>query len=324
MSTTPGPEIQLKRPFARVGNSEVYVSYPPKDLVELRTAGRPPSVILILGWLDAQLSHLHKHTETYHRLYPSATQILVRTNYEYFWASEATVKAYVAPVIKLLQDAGIHAYDDPKTSGLLIHAFSNAGAIAQTTLAHLLSSSPQTPTLGRASLPVQALIYDSLPGTLALQMTTRAFTANISSPLLRYLLVALLSFVYTVAIARLWVLSWVKPDLVEKEMFRRLHSELNDQRLIPPGVPRTYLYSDADELSVPESVERHARVAKEWLNAKGMDGDALVRLEMFRGSPHVLHVKKEPERYWSAVVRTWEASCRDGKRPVQGMLKSKL
>ncbi|KAF8599273.1 hypothetical protein BDV93DRAFT_560523 [Ceratobasidium sp. AG-I] len=331
MSTTLDHNIQLKRTFTRVGNSEVYVSHPPKDLVEVRIAGRPPSVILILGWMGAPLSHLHKHTETYHRLYPSATQILVRINYTYFRKSEAAVSLDVAPVVKLLQDAGIHAYDAPETSGLLIHTFSSGprctipnNALSQTTLMHILSSHSNTPTPGRASLPAQALIYDSLPGTLAPRMTIRAFTTNLPYPPLRYLLAPFLFLFWAAVATRFWALSLVKAEWGEKEMFRRLHSELNDPRLVPQRAPRTYMYSDIDEISAPASVERHAKVARERLNAEGADGDGLVKLEMFKGSSHILHARKEPERYWGIVVRTWEASFRGGERPVQGMLKSKL
>jgi hypothetical protein len=47
------------------------------------------SVILIFGWMGAELSHLHKYTATYSVLYPTTTIILVRSPLSSFWSSSS-------------------------------------------------------------------------------------------------------------------------------------------------------------------------------------------------------------------------------------------
>ncbi|KDN32900.1 hypothetical protein RSAG8_14013, partial [Rhizoctonia solani AG-8 WAC10335] len=146
-------------------------------------------LILIFGWMGAQLPHLYKYTEHYNKLYPLATQILVRAHASYFWGSETTGRAAVSPVIKLLRDAGIHENTMPGSSGLLVHAFSNGGALNEATLARAIAGT-LSPTTNTSAIPAQALIYDSPPGVLNIRVTLLAFTAAMA---LRSLLSSVLS-----------------------------------------------------------------------------------------------------------------------------------
>jgi hypothetical protein len=73
---------------------------------------------------------------------------------------------------------------------------------------------------------------------------------------------------------------------------------INDRSLVqaanPKGVlSRCYMYSDADELVNWRDVESHADASE----ARGW----VVRRELFKGAPHVSHMKVEPERYWGIV-----------------------
>jgi hypothetical protein len=72
-------------------------------------------------------------------------------------------------------------------------------------------------------------------------------------------------------------------------------------------VPRTYIYSDVDDIIPSESVEGHAKKARELI---GENADVLVKLAKFEGSTHVAHARKDGKRYWSEVKRTWETSYR--------------
>ncbi|QRW05751.1 indole-diterpene biosynthesis protein PaxU [Ceratobasidium sp. AG-Ba] len=298
--STGTPKAALQRTFTRIDTSDVFVSYPSKDPAEqTKDAGKPPSVILFCGWMDAQLVHLYKYTEHYHKLYPSATQILVRSHQKYFWANETTRRASVVPVLKLLRDSGINPGDQPESSGLLY----SGGAIVLTSIARQLA---ETSNLSPA-LPAQALIFDSLPGTIDLQVTIRAFTAPIRSAPIRAVASVIFGAVYIVG--KIWkstigVLFRRGPDV-----FEQMHAGLHDPKLLSQNVPRTYLYSDVDELVQMESVEAHANEAKGLLQASGVD-PALVRLVKFEGSKHVSHVRQDPQRYWAAVVDTWNASFR--------------
>ncbi|KAG9119171.1 hypothetical protein FRC07_005958 [Ceratobasidium sp. 392] len=308
MTSTPTaatPKAPLERLFTRVEGSDVYVSHPPKNLAEQTSAvGKSPSVILICGWMDAQLVHLYKYTEKYHQLYPSATQILIRSHQKYFWAGDAAKKASVLPAVKLLRDAGISPGDPAESSGLLVHTSSNGGALVLTSIARQLA---ETTSPTQSALPAQALIFDSLPGTIDLRVTVLAFTAPIRSAPLRAIASAVFGAVYIVG--KIWretigAIFGRSPDTFEK-----LHADLNDTKLLPQRVPRTYIYSDADELIQVQSVEGHASKAKEQLEASGVDPD-IVRLTKFEGSKHVSHARLDPQRYWTAVADTWSTSLR--------------
>ncbi|KAJ1310816.1 hypothetical protein OPQ81_009336 [Rhizoctonia solani] len=307
MSTSSGsiPSMSAsKRAFNRIGGSDVYVSYP----VDVPNEGVPdqrrtPPVILMFGWMDAQLPHLYKYTEQYNKVYPGATQILVRTHQSYFWKGEAAKRASVFPVIKLLRDAGINEHTAAEKSGLLVHTFSNGGALAQTSLARAIADT-LPPNITTPALPAQAFIYDSLPGILDLRITALAFTAPIRSPALRTLAKLVVGAVYIMG--SFWRHT-VGLLLGQKEdTFTQLHRELNEPRLLPQRVPRTYIYSDVDEIIPSESVEGHAKKARELIG--GEAGSELVRLVRIEGGMHVAHAKKDGKRYWDEVARTWEAS----------------
>ncbi|CAE6413969.1 unnamed protein product [Rhizoctonia solani] len=310
MSTTPltgtvtPSGSQLERTFTQIPGSNVYVSYPPKTAGDNPITGgarkKDPTVILIFGWMGAQLGHLYKYTEQYNILYPSATQILVRSHASYFWGNEAARRAAVFPVIKLLRDAGIHENTTAESSGLLVHAFSNGGALNETTLARTIAETTQA--TNTPAIPAQALIYDSLPGVLSLRATVLAFTAAIRSPVFRAIAKVLLGAFYILGTA--W--GYLKNTILgpKENLITKLHRELNEPKLLPQHIPRTYMYSDVDELIPAESVERHAKRAKDLI---GRD-TGIVKLAKFQGSPHVAHARRDPKRYWDTVVLTWEAS----------------
>ncbi|KAG8764085.1 hypothetical protein FRC12_008283 [Ceratobasidium sp. 428] len=120
----------LQRPFSRIGDSNVYVSFPPAGVCQdNRPTSKAPRVILICGWMEAKLWRLQRFAEKYHEIYPSATQILIRAHLKTLFVELPTNKLSVLPAVKLLQDAGIRAYDPPESSGLLVHAFSNGSSL---------------------------------------------------------------------------------------------------------------------------------------------------------------------------------------------------
>ncbi|CAE6430757.1 unnamed protein product [Rhizoctonia solani] len=303
-STTSKAAVQ--RVFNRINGSDVYVSHPidvPKEEGANQGKTKSPPVILMFGWMDAQLPHLYKYTEQYNKIYPGATQILVRTYQSYFWKSEAARSASVFPATKLLRDAGINEHTAAEKSGLLVHTFSNGGALAQTSLARVIAGFLPSNTTA-AALPAQAYIYDSLPGIIDLRVTTLAFTAPIRNPALRSLAKLVVGAIYI--LGSIWR-STIGAVLGKTEdTFTQLHRELNEPSLLSQRVPRTYIYSDVDELIPSESVEEHAKKARELIGRDA--GPKLVKLVKFEGSSHVAHARKDGKRYWDEVVRTWEAS----------------
>ncbi|KAG8759934.1 hypothetical protein FRC12_009649 [Ceratobasidium sp. 428] len=302
-NTSPS-KLALARTFDRIESSDVYVSYPPKELaIPINTSVRAPAVILICGWMDAHPTHLYKYTEKYNQLYPSATQILVRSHQSYYWKGSVGKKASVFPAVKLFEDLDVKPGSSPESSGLLVHAFSNGGAVTLTSLAHHLS---KTKSQQPPALPAQALILDSLPGIVDLRVATLAFTAPIRSPIARTLAKLYYGTLY------FGNTFWHRIILQDKQstaFFGRIHEDLNDPNLLPQHIPRTYMYSNTDQLVQPKVVESHAEKTKQHLEALGKRSD-IVRLVKFEGSQHVSHARLDPGRYWEAVTRTWEASYR--------------
>lgn len=68
---------------------------------------------------------------------------------------------------------------------------------------------------------------------------------------------------------------------------------------------RAYVYSEADEFVDHRAVEEHAEYAE-------VNGYVVVRRDKFLNSQHVAHARSDPDRYWSLVRNTWEASQQDG------------
>ncbi|KAG9111566.1 hypothetical protein FRC07_008042, partial [Ceratobasidium sp. 392] len=201
-------------------------------------------------------------------------------------------------------DLGIKAGDSPKSSGLLVHTFSNGGAVTLSSVArYLAEASHLSPT--SSALPAQVLIFDSLPGIVDLRIAMTAFTTSIRSPTIRALAKLYYGTLYFGD--TIWRRT-ISQDRDGTAFFGRIHHDLNDSKLLPQQVPRTYLYSDVDPLVQTESVEGHAKKVKESLAADGIGSD-VVKLVKFKGSQHVSHARQDPQRYWDAVIKTWEASC---------------
>ncbi|TFY72470.1 hypothetical protein EVG20_g569 [Dentipellis fragilis] len=262
-----------------------------------------PTLIIIFGWMSAQLPHLLKYTREYERLYPHATQIVVRCEPSFFFKGKTAQEAQAKPLVDCLEQIG---YLEPKGKPLdtpaapvqrpriLVHAFSNGGA----SQAVLLSDVLKTRTLAAMASSMRsipsALILDSTPGNSELSNTITAFTIQIRNPLLRYpamLLMAVgfaFTFVYTAFSGKEHPIDMLRRRLLDPALFPWSHSDM----------PRLYVYSKHDRLVPCNSVRAHVREAK----SKGFE----VEVEEFGESAHVAHARTDPERYWTAVKGVWE------------------
>jgi pimeloyl-ACP methyl ester carboxylesterase len=63
------------------------------------------------------------------------------------------------------------------------------------------------------------------------------------------------------------------------------------------GARRCYIYSEEDDVIGWEDVEEHAREAQR----NGWD----VEFVKFRGSTHVGHFQKDPEKYRETIEKAW-------------------
>ncbi|BGO98833.1 hypothetical protein RTG_01033 [Rhodotorula toruloides ATCC 204091] len=280
----------------------VYLAEPASTLANGAADGarKGPQMVLILSWMDAQLKHVEKYAETYRKLYPSSTLLVVRSNQRDFWQTAAFAKT-LSPAVDVLRKGA--TYPAGPSSRLLVHTFSNGGCLTLKQLNELLRSSPSSangsadsePLLKKHSpgIPARAFVFDSCPGLSTLSSTMAAFTAPIKSAFLRYPAMAVVAMVY--GVLRLYGVIFRKTPVLQ-----RLSDYLNSPAL--PSVPRLYLYSPSDLLIRHTDVEKHTALAR------SVAGVQDVRLEKFEGTAHVAHARKEGERYWSAVQRLWEES----------------
>jgi len=299
--TTIGKDVYIKRGQKRAATSAQ---------LELKN----PTIILIFGWMGAQLPHLYKYTKIYDGLYPEATQILIRCHPSFFWSTENYRQASLTPVVEVLEALGCvpparknladceHVHMQPMTlfspqPRILVHAFSNGGAYQLVTLSKLLSS--QTMMTGSKSpRRTCAIILDSCPGDGGVVSTRRAFLSSIRNKLVRIIAGLFISILY-------YTLAIISHIFGRKTPAQVLKTSLNNPRLLPwvdERTPRLYIYSKKDELVPWQQVEEHAGEAK----ALGID----VNAEVFTKSPHVAHARADPAKYWAAMGQVWATACK--------------
>ncbi|OJA13018.1 hypothetical protein AZE42_03525 [Rhizopogon vesiculosus] len=286
MSLTPG--VQSLEGFAAIGTG-IYL----REIHE-QCQDTSPDVILIFGWMGAQLRNLQNYTRVYTELYPKASQIVVRCNPDVFWTTASTKHRRLMPVIDALEALHCLTPSSPpqKRPRILTHAFSNGGSLQLTLLGNMLQRK-----YGSASLResfTSALIFDSCPAVGNLKTIKLAFSAVVKNPFLRFIV---LSFVYSLHVVGLCLSLLFGKRIMIME---NLRIELWNPRILPwmgLHTPRLYLFSRKDKLIPWQDVTRHAEIAKE----RGMD----VHCELFEESEHVAHIRLEPERYWSSVQQVW-------------------
>ncbi|KAG9016583.1 hypothetical protein FRB90_002917 [Tulasnella sp. 427] len=242
-----------------------------------------PELILIFGWMGAQLQHIHKYTETYHKLYPGATQIIVRNYPDWWWTREELSIQSLLPVAKIVNEE----YNPQRT---LVHAFSNGGVLALVNVTdglHRLSGKPSLP------LPARSVIFDSCPGDSNFLGGAKAFTGHIKNSIIRTAASAL-------AVSSMTLFWLFLTATGVEDPFVTMRKRLLDPTFLPETASRTYIYSKTDELVPAQVVEQHAQESKKL----GMD----VVLEAYENTPHVNHLKQNPDRYWAIVKNAWARS----------------
>ncbi|KAG2075472.1 hypothetical protein BDR04DRAFT_1005754, partial [Suillus decipiens] len=262
-------------------------------------------VVLIFGWLGAQLRHLKSYTRAYTKLYPNAAQIVVRCNPDTFWSTISTIQQRLMPVIDALE--ALHCLPPSENSSaqrharILTHTFSNVGGCLQMThLGHMLQQKYESMSTQWSF--TSALILDSCPTPVYLNTIKLAFSIMVQNPIVRYVV---LTFISTVYFTRFCLsLLFGKQMMLVSD----IPIDMWNPRVLPwmgLHTPRLYLFSRKDSSSPWQEVVHHARIAKE----RGMD----VRCELFEGSEHVTHMRVEPERYWSSVQEVWTVAVSRGK-----------
>jgi hypothetical protein len=271
MASTPKPPILES--FTSIGE-DVYIREPPEDA---SLDSEPTVTIVILFWMGATARHAAKYLAEYSSLAPRARIIFILTSAAQIMLrkSDESRRARVTPAVEALLSAS--------SGPVFVHLFSNGGAF---TLRHIaISYQSQT---GKP-LPTKALLMDSAPGSTSLSSSHKAFSYGFPKFIIFRILTSLL--------VRLGI---VLAMLYCKLTRRKLPAEeaarvLNDAKLINWAAKRCYLYSEEDDLVPWQDVERHVADAR----GKGFD----VSCEKFEGSPHVAHMRTDPQRYWNIVAK---------------------
>lgn len=250
-----------------------------------------PALVLLCSWMDASPRHVEKYTTYYQTLYPASPILLVTSSTrDFFFNTSARQARELAPALAVIREhcsSPATSSSDGGGGNLLVHALSNGGC------GHLaMISTLYARTTGGAALPASAVIYDSAPGQSRFVQGFTAMSMGLPAfPLVRWPLQALVAVL-------LLVFFHLPPLVGVKTLSMEMSEVLNDGRLLRKQAPRTYAYSAADAIIMAQDVEDHAREAE--------GGGLVVRREVFEGTPHVGHMRKEPERYWEMVAVAWE------------------
>lgn len=272
VNSLPNPLAQ----FTKLGPS-VYI----QDPLNTTTQNAQP-VIFIAFWMNAPPRALAKYVVEYRRIAPPARIIFIRSSSnDFFLRSTASAQqARIAPAVE-----AVRASVTPETP-VFMHLFSNGGLFGTT---HLLKAYRQA--TGRP-LPISSMIIDSAPGTASISAAMKAFSYALPKLWILRLLGKSALWI-TLILIKVYQTITRTPDAVS---FAR--RAINDATLVQAANARgartrCYIYSDGDDLVNWRDVEKHASESE----ASGW----VVRREKFEGTPHVGHMRAQPERYWSIV-----------------------
>lgn len=262
--------------FERIGD-DVFVRDPPKD--DSGNPVQPSATIIACFWMGASQRNAAKYLAEYIRLAPGARIVFVLTapGHLFLRASEKSRRMRIIPAVKTLLSP------ESSNAPMYSHVFSNGGAF---TIRHIAIEYQRA--TGKP-LPTNALLIDSAPGQPSLTQTHKAL--SYSFPKFFFFRI-IASVLVSIGLRLMRLFSAL---MRQKNPVSSLRQALNDAKLIPQNSKRCYLYSQTDELIAWQDVEDHAAEAKKM----GWE----VSMEKFVNSPHVMHMKTDPERYWKIVAK---------------------
>ncbi|TCD67589.1 hypothetical protein EIP91_012219 [Steccherinum ochraceum] len=266
---------------------DVFVLQPDKDGL-----GKPedPGLILLFGWMNAKSKSLLRYMSKYTSIYPGATQVLVMSRGESNWSSEAKNLRSVKPVIEILKKLDFYG---PNPPDVLVHVFSNGGGQQLLLLSHLIRQNAPKDADGQPMKPAGCLIFDSLPGDATLRSAYAAYLTPITSYPLKILTAIPITVIW-------WIVMATTTLIGRQDPMEVLRAGLNVPNILPwtsAKTPRVYIYGKDDQIIPSYAVEDHIAAAR----AEKFE----VKEEAFRGSSHVAHARKDPDRYWGIVKDAW-------------------
>lgn len=261
-------------------------------------SSKNPRLVLFLGWMNARESHLARYMGHYQRLFPHSTILLLRCTLADVMFGPVASK-HMAPAVEhiraiMTDDPEPESPEDTSTTEphMLIHLFSGGSCLLYHLYVQFAKSAKKSAKSGAKELqsvmPRHITVFDSSPGVFSYDFSISMMRADIP----RELWIPALPVVY--AVTTIWWLYYIVLRVPDPQ---RLWSDAHNDPLTVDEARRTYIYGDADEIWKSHLIETHAAQAKERGFAP--------RLELFKGSGHVAHMKMDPDRYWRIVEETW-------------------
>ncbi|EQB56627.1 hypothetical protein CGLO_03346 [Colletotrichum gloeosporioides Cg-14] len=250
---------------------------------------KSPTLILLTSWTGADPRNVAKYTKRYNEIYPKTTIMVITTViHDLVFRSTKEKVATLEPAVKFLRR---HISTQSKRPTMLLHAFSEGGSNKAVCLARAYLGATG------CQLPVGAFIFDSTPGRPRFSCNVAAFKRSLPrNKVVRAVGVPAGAVVLGMVYGTYHVLKGPENNVISQT-----RKALNDESLWPvTSAPRTYVFSEADDLIGWEDIEDHA-----WESAELLGLDSM--LLRFRETGHCNHARGNEDEYWTAVMNTWEA-----------------
>ncbi|KAH9893780.1 hypothetical protein F4778DRAFT_295052 [Xylariomycetidae sp. FL2044] len=277
-------------PLAMMTKLSSLVSFyePTSGEQQSRRTQASPKLIVMASWMDARDAHIAKYITRYQAIYPTSKILLAKfvQSQVLFTSIGRSVTRHALSYIRSQLDTGYLA-SSPASPEILVHIFSNGGATTMRDIYLEFQKSTGLP------FPLHTAIYDSNPGIPSFLMAYNAFVVGLPKGFVRWFASPMIAALILTAMI------WHGPlKFLGGEDSLTRNARIHNDRAVVRQTCRSYVYGKADSMVDWRHVERHAGAAK----AKGF----AVRQELFDGSPHVAHLRTDPERYWRIVIETWE------------------
>lgn len=257
---------------------------------------QPKAVVVLFGWLGAQIRHVNKYSQLYHAR-DCATVTGVAESFDIMTANKSALDAFALDaakkVISILKDKN---QDLP----VLAHVFSNGGTMPLSRLETLIHKANQACSWGKATpldhdliLLGKAMqrggeIFDSSPAFPDLTTASRAIASSVPNVLLSLLFQTFLAFFVFVESQR----ELLSADCCYKPKTKQLWDHVMNRSIAPRAA---YVYSTADTITNHEKLEELIAHRSATTRAEN------ILVLKFHDSDHVLHLRKHPKEYEALI-----------------------
>jgi hypothetical protein len=282
------PKIPPVIPNFTASSDQIYIRDP---ATQAPNSPDDPDMILIFGWGDGLPKHVSKYAEGFAQLYPAARQILILGPIsKVFFASLARRVTDMTPVVEALKD--LVSPREAKNSKIMVQAMSNTGGSYYASMLQAYREKYDQP------FPHQLVVFDSTPGSpefswKRLGQWSRAMSMGIAGFFPWPELVT--RFFMGLATIVIYLAGYLSGEEPAGVFAVRV---MDDKSYVSSETKKLYLYSKEDDLISYEDIETYQAHAK----TQGYETKAVI----FKGSPHVGHMRHHPEQYWGSIQEAWQ------------------